>query len=438
MILNLNKILKNLGYLCIVVSPLEVYQIDFPVFNLTLFRLFFILLVILFILKVLITSKIKFHKNLYILLIFLIFSLAIGSAQANMHNNYSIPFIRNEIIGILIIFIFFNIYEKEDLKYLLKAFIISLIFPLLFSIYTYLYFISNGKILDEYPLVNRFSIFVSHSADYKRFSSYGVPRLTIPYAKPPFLALNVSFGLIILYFRIFKFNLSNSFREKSLFLSFLIIVVGALTKTIYLSVIVTFFLYFLYKIKVEKFIKVKINLKSVVLIIVGLALILILIPSEIYTALGKRLAKSFGNIEEDRHLLLIYEAFNFWLKDIKTFFIGIGIANNPFNGKYTFLPPDSFLNIYLTILAQRGILGFFFTFMFYIYILIELYRKLERERNWISYVLFFCFINFLLAGFFYELRLALGVWFILAICVVYLTNNINTKSNEIINCNTCI
>lgn len=423
---NLNNIIKKVGYFAIMVSPLEIYQVHFPGLNLSLFRVSFILMILLFIFYTIVRLRIKNKFNIYFLLFISLFSLIIGAVQTKNPSVNSVPYIRNEIIGIIMMFIFINIYDYKDIKNLINSFLSSLLIVFVFNVYTYFYFFYNGSLLTEYPLVNDFSFFVKTKVTYHRFASGGIPRLTIPFAKPPHLAINVSFGLFILYFKL-KFSKIKKKLDMLLFLFLIGLLLGSLTRTVFVSVILTFVIYYSFEFfKKRKSLRIK--KKKLFFIISTIFVIFLvyffLIPSSLKEELYKRIYSTFSDSKENRHLLLIFEAIMLWTKSIKNFFFGIGIGNNPKDGVFTNLPPASFLNVYLTILAQRGIIGFAFTFGLYLYIFIKLLHRYSKYVNNYSFAFLFAYINLLIAFIFYELRLILGVWIILSIFLIFIENKI--------------
>ena len=116
-----------------------------------------------------------------------------------------------------------------------------------------------------------------------------------------------------------------------------------------------------------------------------------------------------------------------WLDSPSNFFIGIGFGSSALmKGEHTYLPPY-FLNSYVTLLAERGILGFVLVF-YIIKLVVKLFkarRFLSKNENALVYTLFVGLIS----GIFYENLNCYFIIYTIAISFI-LYNIIDNKLNH--------
>ncbi|MFW6016023.1 MAG: hypothetical protein ACOCRK_06260 [bacterium] len=426
--ISIKKLIKSLGYLLIIIAPLDVYRIKFPMINLSVYRIIFVFFVAIYISYLILYKKIV-KSNKYILLYLTLLSSFVGIAQSIKLGN-SLPFFINEVMGIILIIIFINIYSYDDIEKLINTFLLSLSISVFFSLYTYYQFFVLGNLIKKLPFVDNLVFFaeVNHLTQGGVIS--GLPRLMLPYATPPQLALVISIGIILVSFKL-KFKKKGKFRYVPLLVLLFLILLGTMSRSsivpIFLVFIVYLFFEFIYVKKKNTLIIKRIFYGSI--IILTITLIIRLFPDEILNKLFYRFTiLSEGTI---RHFYVRLEAILLFAKDWKTLLIGIGSKNNIYyDGVYTHIPPLHFLSPYFTVLAENGLFGFISVFGFYFLVYFELWGYLKRCKDYISYSLYFVLCYILLAYLFYELRLILPVWIILAIICTYINNKKNSLSKK--------
>ncbi|MEX2428335.1 MAG: hypothetical protein WD577_08840 [Bacteroidales bacterium] len=304
----------------------------------------------------------------------------------------------------------------------------SAVFPLLISIYIYYEFFFNLRLIDTLPLTDVLPIFETYTFDTKKFRAGFFPRIGLPYGISPALAVSMSILIILQYFRLKELKEKRGLNIVILF-SLIFLMLGTLTRTTIISLLITIFIYWITQLKV---IKLKTRLKIIHLFFAFIICAIILyIPSTIFfDQLLLRLTS--GKLSEDRHLLLILEGVHILFSEFKIFLFGIGDGNLfKYDGTYTFLPPHSLLNSYLTMMVHRGILGFIVTISLYINLFIVLYNKKDGPKTK-STPFLFALINIFIAFNFYELRFVTTVWIFMAISFIFLNkeDNVNISNNS--------
>jgi len=199
----MRKYLVIIACLMIFLTPLDAYRIEFPIFNLSLFRIFVIVLSIAYFFYFL-GIKMKIQKSIMYPFLFLqIISLFLSLLLAR-YNDRLFTIFEKTIMGILICFIFINIFkEKKDFYQATKYFILSYFFYFFFAIYTYYMGFLNKKVT-ELPFVNIFKLSFVPLERLKGGrlyigSSGNLQRLSLPTGSPPRLSMFLLIGAIILF-----------------------------------------------------------------------------------------------------------------------------------------------------------------------------------------------------------------------------------------------
>jgi O-antigen ligase len=419
---------KKLGYLLIIIAPLDFFTIPFPIINLSLFRISLLVYYLLFFFKFTIKPKLK-KTNKYIFLFFIFLSSIIGIMRARTFDDSSSVFF-NEIMGITLIFLFINVYNHKDINNLLKSYLWSMFIPILLSIYTYFHLIFlNTKInnIFGYPLDEG----VIHRMDMGKFI-----RLSLPFGSPPHLSLAIISAIIILMYYLFKEKINC--KKILLLLLLLAVFIGTLTRTtiisLALSLIIILFIVIVNKDVVKRrtvsIVKKKKLFKIILISFIGLSVFtgsIFVLPDGTFNKLVRRFSELQKN---SRHFLVIYEGFNILSEKLSNFFLGIGTKGSIYyQGVYAHLPPH-FLNSYLTILVERGVIGFFLYYGFYFILLIELFLICSKNKNRLNLMLLLVLINILISFLGYELRGIIPIWILTAIMTSYLANS-NLASKQI-------
>jgi len=237
--IDLNSLNRYVGAIVIFLAPIDRYLLDIPfVINLSPYRLFIFLLIGIFIIQKVINPKLYGKQNFYLVLSFYFIGLIIGIIQSNRLAQFSSYFL-NELMGLILIVIFVNIYERRHLDKLINVFISSFIFPIIISIYVYFVFYTQLQLIDTLPLSDKLPFFRTIEFDTAPFRAGLFPRLGLPYSTSPLLAIVASIMLFIvgIYYK--------SSKKYFLIFPILFIMVGTLSKTVIVSVIITFCLYYL-------------------------------------------------------------------------------------------------------------------------------------------------------------------------------------------------
>jgi O-antigen ligase len=421
--INYKGYLKKIGYLLVLIHPLDAYTMNFPIVNISLYRLLFALLFATFIIfkilkeKTIINSKINFL--LFLLGVSTIFSLFWNGVLDNRAYSYFL----NSMMGLILIFIFINIYESEsDLYYLIKNYFFSFLFNIYTYVYLYYNYLINGKSLSNIrmPFMNIFPFrIIGLYLDPGRSNSFFgvVPRVGLLYKNPTHLSLAIALA-IILSFYILKRNNKTYLKFLVFLINFILTIIlfntfsrsgiFALIISVIIIIIIRFFINYKGKIIVKK--------NKIILFLVILFLLLPVLYKTIPMVLNSRLFNASNSTS--RHLEMRIEALKIWLSNTLNFLLGIGLFNSPIYAETT---SAHFHSSYINILVERGIIGFIFSFSIYIYIFFKLlYKALKNNGN---YIIFNSFICILISFLFYEFFYSFPVWIVLAIISVYLTIN---------------
>lgn len=412
--LNISVLLKQIGFLIIIVFPFDTYRFNTPVISLSFFRILLILLTVFNIFN-LFYCKQRIDK----LGLFLVFISLISSFFTYLLTDFyvdSIPLLFNEIMGFLLIFNFMIIYDFSDLRILLKLFVIANLTPIFYSIWIISSFLLFGEIQFELPIPDVLSgIVVTGEFEAANFS--GLPRLWMPFMTSPQLAISIALAIIFLLFMSVEKGFFKTYKNLLLIIFFAILV-GTFSRSLFIALIFSIFVSFLSK------------PKRFLLFLIPLMLLIVLVPvissNEFVESYISRMSRHLSsNIKEDRHFLLVLEGLRIWTLNIKNFFIGMGMGNNSlYKGFYTFLPSgSSFLSTYITTVAERGVIGFTMVFSSFYYLFYRLKSRKLNSDVFAVYISFFCIF---VAFFFYDFRTTLSTWMLLAISFVAIkTNEIN-------------
>jgi len=419
MILTDKNIFKKLGVILILASPLDMFYIGNPVINISLYRTTLIILSLFFLIRLFWTMKIK-KSNIYIFIYINIFFITLAWINSKIPIQTKSIFL-NELMGLMLLFIFINIYEHSDVNLLIDTYLVSLIIPILFSGFVYCKFIMTGKMIEKITIFNNYTyVFDEWLINRATIGSVMIPRLSLPYASPPHLGLTISIGIIIMLMVIIYSQKKLKLSYYLYFIVLLIIFLGTMARSIFLSLSIVIFLILFFSKKKNK--KNIFNWKVlVILLVIFIVVYNFIIPEQVKTMFIKKVLSISAILNYNslnRHLLVRLEGLHLLIKSGKNFLIGIGMGGSKFiEGRLTYLPPH-FLCSYITVLAERGILGFISIFSFFLLILKELYTRNKITQNLNDKTLFFIMCNILIAFLFYELRLILTTWISLSIMCV--------------------
>lgn len=422
-------LLKKIGILIIITAPFDIFTIKMPIINISIYRISAVILILFFLFRIFRRGEIK-KSYIYLFLPMIVISSFIGlinSIDPILNNDVFF----SDVMGVLIIFIFINIYKYDDIVFLLDSYLYSLIPVVFFNAYIYYVYFFQGKILKGISIFNIYNFEIGDSA-LSRWTISGMPRASMPFASPPYLGLAVSIGVIILFF---KLNSKVKVKLRFWYFLFLILLIMlffcTMSRSVVISLSITFIImFFLEKINIKK-IRTK-NIYKVkwghliILFLLTLLIFYFLLPSNISSKLLSRLMKSnITNLANERHYLVLLDGIILWTKNIKNFLIGIGTGSSIYyTGQHTFFGPN-FFNSYFTILVERGILGFIGFYSIYFLIIKRLYRNYKMRSDFTSKVMFFIMIDMFISIVFYDMRTMIPFWIMIAImCIIIQSKNI--------------
>lgn len=414
---DLKRFVKGAGYALIFLHPIDSYllKVNF-VIGISFFRIAYLLFLLSFIAHLTRKLEIKNYFTLYLTMLLYLIAMVWAILFSTKLSEFSAYYL-NEIMGLILIFVFVNIYEREDIPILLNSFIFSALFPFLISIYVYYEYFFNLRLIDTLPLSDTIPFFKTYTFDTIKFRAGFFPRIGLPYSISPALAISMSLMIVIQFFRLKNREVNKTWGVLVLVV-LVFLMLGTLTRTTILSLVITIIIYWFYE---HRRFRLGFSISRRLLLLISVLIILTILFSQtvFYEKIIGRVTSN--TIKEDRHFLLILEGINILVTNLRTLLFGIGDGNlYQFQGKYTFLPPHSLLNSYLTLLVHRGVIGFIFTISIYIYLAITLVRAINsRVKNSITFL--FALINLSIAFIFYELRFVMSVWIFMAIAFILIT-----------------
>jgi hypothetical protein len=124
------------------------------------------------------------------------------------------------------------------------------------------------------------------------------------------------------------------------------------------------------------------------------------------------------DLTQDRHFLVPIEGIIIWLSSVKNFVIGIGYGSSiNLAGRFTFLPPY-FLNSFVTLIAEKGLIGLLIVFEFFRLFIRSLKTIKSKNSNPPNYAISYAYLIAFGSFMFYEAKQNISVWVIISI--VYL------------------
>lgn len=374
-----------------------------PIASISVYRL--VLLFTTFIAIIYIIKIGKFRKGRYLYFSVLL-CISPVAYYISTNKEWAFSFMLNDFMGILLVFLVSNFFSYKDKDILMKAFIQSQFFTIAFSAYSIFMYYLGGGIPQNISFLKIFNIVLSEEF-LRRGAISNQIRLSLPYATPPHLSIVMAIALCILIF-------NKSIYEKRiryiLMVLFSIILLLTNSRTGIaaglLMILLSALIKFNYKINVRRTI-------AVICVIVISYVALMLFNIEYINKLLSRFI--IKDITQDRHLLVPLEGILIWTASLKNFIIGIGYGSSiNLTGKYTILPPY-FLNSFVTLIVEKGIVGLMIVFEFIRLLLIGLkqikhkYSFCSQNTIWHAYLI--TFISFM----FYEAKQNISIWIIISI-----------------------
>lgn len=330
-------------------------------------------------------------------------------------------------IQLLIIFntIYLLISKTDNYQYLIKSILIVLIsFTTIASLYCLIIYYLGYTLINEGITISRFNftdnIYISQIMAGSRPSSFiGNPN---------------SFGAILMYSTLSSMFLSYLNRNSTLYkwlfclLSVLFLYCLWLTNSrasflgIFLSIFTILFIHIIKKNKLSK---------SIIFYSIGLAVASVLLLENAYLidSLNSLFNRQGGLLNQrDEAWLLLIES----IKNHPIFGIGYYISDQEILKPQGFKPFTSH-NLYLAILAETGITGFFLFLIFIFYPipkLLKIANKTKNERMFYSYFICSILCAYYFNQFFEETRDSFSIVFVLIISFLIFGSRLNSKSAQ--------
>lgn len=294
------------------------------------------------------------------------------------------------IMSAVLIVIIVNYFDYEDVDKLSLALIRSQYITIPLSLYSVVQFYRNSRRVSD---INIGFISWNLSEGFETFGqASGQIRLFAPYNTGPILSVVMAMCILILLFntRIYSLKIRGIL---VVIFSIILLLTGSRTGIVGLAV--TLFLYALFHIRITK--------KQCFLIIFFMifAIVFLIRVGNIEFFEKTLLRFSITNIMQDRHFLVPLDGLIIWLSSFKNFVFGIGFGSSiNLIGEHTFLPPY-FLNIYITLIVERGLMGVFMTSVLVRCLIIGL-KVLLYTKNVSARAIWSAMVCGLVCGLFYE------------------------------------
>ncbi len=408
-------IIKKMYLIAIVLSSTQI--INLPFIGLSIFQIFLIFTFIMSIFGLGIIRRIKINN-----IGFLLVSIwAISSIIAYSISTYPQWAKSCCLVGLMTaLFLFFMpiYFEKSDCDDIQKALIRSQYITILLSLYSYYLFYFSGGIPLTINLPLGMSIVLDREFILRAMAS-GQIRLALPYGTPPVLSGVMSICIAIL---ITNKKLFPNYYRITLICLFSVILLFTGSRTGYISLLIFLYMYFWNKNKITN----KISVKTIFAGLIGLLVVLFVFSRKgdyVKLFLGRL---SIQKILQDRHVILLEDAFHIWFGSFKNLILGIGFGSSINITDMKAGAAPYFFNFFATTIVERGILGLILSFLV-IYISINSYKKYKKSKDNSIRALFGAIVTGMVAAFFYEM---LTCYFMVIVLSTWL---IISKKNHFIN-----
>lgn len=280
------------------------------------------------------------------------------------------------LLGFMSVFIFVVIpafFDASDKEILLKTLIRSQYIVIPFSIINYILFYKIGMMPEEIPLGGGFTVELGEEA-LDRGTAAGEMRLMLPYSTPPVLSIVMGMCIMLL---LFSKDLFNKYVKLVLILVFSTILIMTGSRTGIIGIALTLLFLFLGG-DLRSYIR-KLPLGWILFSLILAVVVIVVFNDNEY--IQKMVINRFSGVDsdsmdDDRHFLVPLDGLLIWMDNISNFILGIGYGSSiNMKGAHTYLPPY-FLNSYVTMVAERGILG-----LLIIIILISQVGNLYKARK---------------------------------------------------------
>lgn len=416
----MNNTIRNLFLLTILLSGTQV--ISPPFGGLSIFQIS--LLITVFVALLGIIRKRTVRKGIYLFVSFVWVVSSVVAWLVSINPSWANSYFLLGLMTSFFILLFPSYFDRNDVFILEKTLIRSQYIVLPFSIYFYYMFYTNGGVPNHLDLFGGFYIDLDDDT-LTRGQAASLLRLMLPYSTPPVLSLVMAMCVIMLlsnkdlYSKIMRYFLLLSY-------SLVLIMTGSRTGFIGLCLFAVVHLI----LKMLSFSREK-SAKYFVTILGVMIIAIIVFPflSDVVYIQKMFINRTEGfsceSLMSDRHFTVPLDGFLIWISSIQNFLIGIGFGSSLFmTGEHTFLPPY-FLNSFITLLAERGLMGLLLC-IFLISLSVSLYSK-RAMMNYAEKSLTYAFIVGMLSCVFYE---GINCYFFIFVMSISFMVNVDFKINR--------
>lgn len=397
----MKKATRKLMVICIILSSTQV--INLPFGGLTLFQIFLILTGVAGIASLIEQRYIKKGSYLLFGIVYILSSCL--AYFVSTYPEWARSYLLLGFMGAMFFLIMPNIFTVDDIPMLEKTLIRSQYITILFSIYSFYMFYFKGGIPEYISLFGGMYIELDPGT-LQRAQAASQVRLTLPYATPPVLSIVMAMCIALL---LFNPKLYKSGSRWLLTISFTIILILTGSRTGMVGLLTVILIW-----GIDLLIKKKLISKNLFMAICfGILMLLIILWKSNNIEYIQKLIYRFTSVDlkdimSDRHFTVPLDGIIIYVSSVKNFIVGIGFGSSYYiEGAHTYLPPY-FLNSFVTLLAERGIMG-----AFLVYEMLRLGKcmfkcKNVMNKNYVS--LGYMILAALISSLFYE---ALNCYFIL-------------------------
>lgn len=362
----MRELVRKLVLFSILISGTQV--INLPFGNLSLFQISLIFTMLFGLVGVIMKGKIPIGKYLTFTIIYFISSILAWAISTNP--TWAKSYLLLGLMTATMVFIITNYFGINDINLLERTIVRSqyIVFP--FSLYSIIMFYQRGGLPNTVNLFAGLTIHLDNDTLLRGQASSQI-RLMLPYSTPPVLSVAMAMCIIILLTN--KSLFKSGIRRLLIVLYGLVLVFTASrTGIVGLGLVIIIFLFRNMQMKGHfKAGHILAGISGVLLLGVAFSLV------KNSTFIVKMLRRfSNFNIMSDRHFLVPLDGIIIWGSSLRNFIIGIGLGSSlNIQGAHTYLPAY-FLNSFITLLAERGLLG-----LIIIIILISLTRSLLKQSK---------------------------------------------------------
>jgi hypothetical protein len=405
----------------ILFAPVDIYRIEYTAFNLSLYRVLLLGAASSFLVRTFGRRGRPLRAHRGFMGLFGVYALATCAYfLSTKYEIVDVGEVLNVSSGLLIIVLFYLVFDNyDDWRHTVGVFISSGVWVILGLGYTYGLFFLKGQLVREIPFRSIFPFELASGGWLTNIHNVaGVPKLALPFSSPPHLA---GFILVLLNLLAAKVLFGGGLKRKRLWLlPYAVLLLVALLLTFARSGWLGFagglciLVLQVFRLRRKWMLRMLMLLSSVMmLVMLG---IVVFAPHDIRSSFSSRFVVG-PETDLGGHLRTRMEALGIWMIDVKSFLFGIGFSNYPVYGSgiHSHSP-------YTTVLAERGLVGSLFFWMFYFGSSWWVWRRsisLWRQRDYEGYSMllgvFAATVGVLFGSLFYEYIHRNVVWILFAL-----------------------